>query len=911
MKNSHKNAFLFLLLSLVVLVSYLPWRMIGWAQADTAQSYEIYFAQLADGGGYATQFLLVNPSDVDVSCTLDLFRSNGLPWALTLNGATDSSFALGIRARGTLILKSGNQGGETQVGWARVRSTNPIGGSLIYSYQAGGRVLGEAGLDPSVPCESFRLSLDTQNDYLAGLAIANPNPMPVSLSLILYDSGGNSLASSNRSLGSMEHFARLPAEIFPSYNFYNFTGSIAVQAPESVVVGTTLRFDAGVNVLASIPVIDLSGNPEPQILNFAQIADGAGYATTFCLVNPNAQAINAQLDFFRQDGTPLALALFGRPAAGSHSVTLPAYGASFLYTLNANAGRTDVGWAQVTANGPIGGSVVYSFTRETRVISQAGINPAMAATDFVLPVDQTGGMLAGLAVANPSASGSVTLYLTLFDHEGRQRGTTATWSLQARRQFALMLDQLFPGVNMTNFIGSMVVKAEGGRVAGTTLRFSGDLSVFASIPVISGIPIAGVPSTITTTTSTSTTSTTSTTLAPAKRAQGSLDSPKNGATVSGVGSGSGWAVLIEGKTGTLPAKIELLVDGTAVAIAHKGIARPDVKSYFSGQGITVPDNTGYRFSWASFVYAAGAHTLVIRLTDGSGQTYELTRIGVNLPPGNNNLHSTSSIVGNLRAIPAGTFLQGGGTTNHFLNTLTRNFLVTETEISRKMWADLRAASPTLPLDPSDTNVSNYLPYPVNSITWYQAVLFANLLSVHQGLTRAYYKDGNFTQPLDSSNYKIDPIYCNFNANGYRLPTDGEWEFATRAGTTGTFSVDEPNYNDTTDTSCVSGVLSVLQQVAWFCANSNSTTQPVGALAPNPWGLKDVHGNVSEWTWDWDIRYPEADAVDYSGPSTGRLHAARGGSYRFGAIYLQSAYRGGYLPDTVNPLIGFRLVRTLN
>lgn len=903
------------------LLAFLAWHWADWktnqVQADIDQIYELHFAQLADGGGYATQFLLVNPSDTDITCTIDLFHSSGTPLPLALNSYTDSSFTMGIKARGTLILRSGNQGTQTKTGWARVRSTNPIGGSLIYSYTVNGKIQGEAGLDPSVPAESFRLSLDMQNGYLAGLAVANPNPIPVSLSLTLYDSGGNPLAWSNRVLNALEHYAQLPAEIFPSYNFYNFTGSIVVRAPENVVIGTTLRFDAGVNVLASIPVIDPSSNPEAEILNFPQIADGAGYGTTFCLVNPNDHAISAQLDFFNQQGTPLAIALFGRSKAGSHPITLPAHGTAFLYTLNASANHTDIGWARVTADGPIGGSAIYLFQSGGRALSQAGINPAIAATEFVLPVDQTGGMLSGLAVANPSTNGSVTLFLTLFDNEGMQKGTTATRVLQERRQFALMLNQLFPEVNMSNFTGSVVVKAEGGKVAGTTLRFSGDLSVFASIPVISGIPVAAVPSSTTSTSTTSTTSstTTSSTLAPLHQIQGSLDSPKNGATVSGVGGGSGWAVLISGKTGTLPTKVELMVDGTAAAIAQLGIARTDVRGYFATQGITVPDNTGYKFSWASFTYAAGSHTLAIRATDSVGQTYEIARIEVNLPAGNNNLHSTDSILGKLRAIPAGTFTQGSPNeevgrvrTNEqqFLHTLTRNLLVMETEVTRQMWTDLRAVQVSLPSDPSYSTSSGTLP--VEKVTWYEAVLFANLLSLQRGLQRVYYVDSTFSTPVTSTNYQTDAVYANWSANGYRLPAEGEWEYLTRAGTTTPFSIGEPAYNGSTSTTCDLGVLTALEGVAWFCANADKTTHPAGSKAGNPWGMKDVHGNVREWVWDWYLSYSATSQTDFRGPVTGTNRVYRGGDLNNTAQTMRSAFRGYQTPDRRSNLVGFRLVR---
>ncbi|MEW6364865.1 MAG: SUMF1/EgtB/PvdO family nonheme iron enzyme [Acidobacteriota bacterium] len=271
---------------------------------------------------------------------------------------------------------------------------------------------------------------------------------------------------------------------------------------------------------------------------------------------------------------------------------------------------------------------------------------------------------------------------------------------------------------------------------------------------------------------------------------------------------------------------------------------------------------------------------------------------------------------NLRYVPAtgaGGFTQGSPTSepghykeNQFQHILTRNIAVMETEVSRQMWADLLAKQASLPPDPSPSAVPTNHPC---QASWCQSVLFANLLSVQQGLTRCYHTDSTKSTPIDATNYTAGGYYCDFDANGYRMPTEGEWEYFTRAGTTTPFSISEPNYNAATMYSCTAGVLPNLESVAVYCANSVAT-MPVGSLLPNPWNLRDVHGNLYEWCWDWADFYPPAGQTDYAGPATGAARIVRGAAYHSIPVNCRSATRAGGAPGIVSSYVGFRLVRTL-
>jgi formylglycine-generating enzyme required for sulfatase activity len=132
---------------------------------------------------------------------------------------------------------------------------------------------------------------------------------------------------------------------------------------------------------------------------------------------------------------------------------------------------------------------------------------------------------------------------------------------------------------------------------------------------------------------------------------------------------------------------------------------------------------------------------------------------------------------------------------------------------------------------------------------------------------------------------------------FRLPTEAEWEYACRAGTSDRrFSYgDDPGYTS-------------LSNYAWYDANSGYTTHPVGWKSPNPWGLYDVHGNVWEWCQDWYGDYAGGIAVDPQGPATGEYRVLHGGGWIYGPWDCRSAYRyyDGY-PGLSYSGFGFRIL----
>ena len=184
--------------------------------------------------------------------------------------------------------------------------------------------------------------------------------------------------------------------------------------------------------------------------------------------------------------------------------------------------------------------------------------------------------------------------------------------------------------------------------------------------------------------------------------------------------------------------------------------------------------------------------------------------------------------------------------------------------------------------------------PVDSVYWYDALDFCNKLSERGGLAPVY-AITNIARNL-SGQITFAFVTANWNANGYRLPTEAEWEYACRAGTETEYSFGA----------------AAIGNYAWYDVNAGSKTHQVGLKLPNAFGLYDMHGNVREWCWDRHDTYQIGDTDNPKGPVNESLgyRVLRGGSWSNVALGTRSAIRGNNSPtiSTSGNTIGFRLVR---
>ena len=303
--------------------------------------------------------------------------------------------------------------------------------------------------------------------------------------------------------------------------------------------------------------------------------------------------------------------------------------------------------------------------------------------------------------------------------------------------------------------------------------------------------------------------------------------------------------------------------------------------------ITLTANSGYTFTGLTTATINGNAAAV---SNNIGTTVMLTR---QFPATLANAGEAIELVW----IPSGTFTMGSPTSEYYRLdsetqrqiTISKGFYMGKYEVTQEQYQAVTGLNPSNFLNnPAAGEVQRRRP--VEMVTWYDAVEFCNKLSEREWLTKAY----TITGRTPATGYPITSatVTINWETNGYRLPTEAEWEYACRAGTTTAYNTGN----------------TISDNTGWYTNNSNSITHEVGKKPPNAWGLYDMHGNVWEWCWDWYGTYTGGSQTDPRGAASGSDRVERGGSWVDSGRFHRSAYRYYNYPNYRGSSIGFRLIR---
>ena len=295
--------------------------------------------------------------------------------------------------------------------------------------------------------------------------------------------------------------------------------------------------------------------------------------------------------------------------------------------------------------------------------------------------------------------------------------------------------------------------------------------------------------------------------------------------------------------------------------------------------------------------AAGDNVVTVTVTAESGaEKVHLVTVR-RAPP----VDTVSPNIGTLKFVPRGTFQRDAIITNQ---TTVSAFRMAETEVTRAQWVAVTGLE-----DPSQTFNSTGLNDPVQYVNFYHALVFCNRLSVREGLTPVYTISGSTDPaawgpiPTGAADATWDAVVANWDADGYRLPTELEWMWAAMGGTDA--------YSKPFAGSNGSNVIENYAVFGWGTTEPGRTTtantNAVRSKLPNELGLYDMSGNVAEFCWDWSTTYPVGAITDYRGPATGAWRATRGGTWYHEKILCAVGERSGQLWQQYSSW-GFRVAR---
>jgi hypothetical protein len=465
-------------------------------------------AHFATGDGWVTQFTLVNTGYGSSGVQLNFFDDNGnaigptamrrdtrrgaQPRALDAASAPTLSDTLSsgavLKAAAPTTIESGS---TESSGWAEILTDGTVNGYGVFQLNTSTGTQ-EAVVPPETRNASvYYVPFDNTGGYYYGVALSNTTTAQVDVAVTIRDAAtGNVTATDTISLPSSGHAAFVLTERYPGTA--NAAGTLQFASPnagELTVLG--LRFNPN-HAFTSVPPLVLSTVPAGQGLQvagaMAHVAAGGGWKTLFTLANPGATPARARLNFYGDDGAPLALSLSLPQSPGVAAQQASAFEqtlapGTMLEVLADDPSSTNVqGWAQLQTDGAVTGFA--AFQEQLQAGQQEAVVPleTRGASAYILPLDNLNGYFNGVALANLGAQ-STTVAVTLRDAASGKVLTTDSIDLPAQHHLAFLLNDRYATITTNAAVTLELAAAPGGQIGVLGLRFNAN-AAFTSVPAM-------------------------------------------------------------------------------------------------------------------------------------------------------------------------------------------------------------------------------------------------------------------------------------------------------------------------------------------------------------------------------------------------------------------------------------------